>query len=65
MIFNWEDPASFTLCCIVRIHFNFSDIDNDFGPDGLALTWLVKSIHHGWILNLSRALLLGSRQFKC
>lgn len=33
--------------------FSFSDSDNDFGSNAIALTWLLKSIHSGRILNPS------------
>lgn len=41
------------LCFILGIHFSLTDIENDFEPDALVQTWLVKCTHHAWVVELT------------
>lgn len=52
---NWEDPAGFTL----RMFFNFSDMDNNFGPDALGMIVPVKRSLWLMQLKINRALFFG------
>lgn len=53
---NWEDPDGF----ILSMCFNFSDTDNDFGPDDLGMIVPVK--RSLWLVQhkITRALCFGS-----